>query len=219
MAPVSNYENPTCFFTSTNKLMDASLRDLAAYLDDGRAGFNGNVIGLVRLLQTKVVIHQGCYLLGWGPGGLEPQPDAEFVPDRMHPDRTGVECFENHQHVTDLLQYRKRIVQPGNHYLGIGLLVAEILRLKLALAFPDVRFRIIVSFPVRSIGPGTYPGSVSSATVGLEQVTMYDCIVRFHAVRQGEVIYDDLENFKTEAIGVVEFCGTTKEPPRKHDAQ
>lgn len=32
----------------------------------------------------------------------------------------------------------------------------------------------------------------------------YDCVVQFHAVRKGEVIYDDLEAFLFEAMGVID---------------
>lgn len=192
-------------FTYTNKLMDDCLQELEAYLNDDKPKFKGDIIRLNQFILSDIITHQGCYLLTYAmPAGLKVEPQKEFVPDEYFPDRTGYECYENHVHTQDILRSSK----PGIHHLATGISLAEILCLKLLARYPDIKFHIIVSFPVRPIVldnvKPTYIASASSSPLEGDTAVRNDCTVRFHAVRENEIIYDDLEAFRFEAMSVIE---------------
>lgn len=172
-------------FTTKNAIMENCLQELITSIDpDLKCG----IFGLSKALLSRFVIHQGCYLLECAlPRGFIPYPEQEFTSSRIFPDRTGYECGENHLHTSYLLANHEK----GYHHLLAGIVVADNLRYKLKSEFPPGRFRIIVSFNVFPMGED-------------DDDIRKDCTVRFHSVRTGEVIYDDLEDFKYEAMGVIE---------------
>jgi len=174
-------------FTTKNILMENCLQELITSTDSA-PGFQCEIFNLSKVLLSGFAIHQGCYLREYGlPKGFVPIPEQEFVPDKVFPDRTGFECFENHLHSTDLLKNYKKSI----YHLLTGIIVADNLKYKLKSVFPLVKFRIIVSFSVLPLSAD-------------DDEIKNDCTVRFHAIRDGEFIYDNLGDFKFEAIGIIE---------------
>jgi len=174
-------------FSANNILMENCFPELIASLDsDTRV--HGDLSALSKVLLSNFVVHQGCYLLEYTiPKGFTPIPEQEFISDEFFPDRTGYECSENHLHTSDLLNNN----QKGIHHLLAGIIIADNLRYKLKSVFPCSRFRIIVSFPVLALSAD-------------DEEIKKDCTVRFHAIREGEIIYDNLDDFKFEAMGIIE---------------
>ena len=184
--------------------MDGCLGELVDYMSSRKSRYNGDIVRFSRFILSNVVIHQGCYLFEYAiPRGLELNPTQEFSPDEHFPDRTGYECSENHVHTQDILRSNK----PGLHHLATAVSLAEILRLKLC-AFANVQFRIIVGFPVKPLViENKEPTHIASRSIWPNEEDNQirdDSTVRFHAVRNGEVIYDDLEAFRFDAMGVME---------------
>jgi len=203
-------------FTRTNKLMDECLREVEDYWTQEKARLlarqaafdsenwdevdridaaekpkaSADAFGLADLIFSDVVRHQGCYLLRSKFSRWDVDPDGEFVPTEHTPDRSGREDFENHRHISDYFISK----EPGIHFLIVGLAWAEFLYLKLRVSFPDVHFRICVSFSVK-------PFEFDPEDTHIRD----DCVVRFHAIREGEVIYGPLEEFRHEAMGILEF--------------
>ncbi len=203
-------------FTHTNKLMHECLQEIEDYWTQEKARLvareaaferetwdevdkidaskkpkiSADAFGLAAFMFSEVVRHQGCYLLRSEFSHWDVDPDGEFVPTEHRPDRTGYEDFENHRHISDYFISK----EPGIHFLIMGLASAEFLYLKLRVSFPDVHFRICVIFPVR-------PFEFDPEDTHIRD----DCVVRFHAVREGEVIYGPLEEFRHEAMGILEF--------------
>ncbi len=202
-------------FTRTNKLMDESLREVEDYWAQERARLVAqeaaferedwdevdrivateqkagvDAFELAAFMFSEIIRHRGCYLLRSEFSRWEVDPDGEFVPTEHRPDRTGYEDFENHRHISDYFISK----EPGIHFLIMGLALAEFLYLKLRVTFPDVHFRICVIFPVR-------PFDFDPEDTHIRD----DCVVRFHAIREGEVIYGPLEEFRHDAMGILEF--------------
>ncbi|MBI5500311.1 MAG: hypothetical protein HY907_08715 [Deltaproteobacteria bacterium] len=95
-----------------------------------------------------------------------------------------------------LADRKSRLREPGIHRLVLALIEAEVVRLRLRDAFPTVRFRIPVSFSVRPFADD------GDEVVALN--VMREWRVSFHALRRGEVLYDDLEAFAHEAVGILD---------------
>jgi len=186
-------------FTRTNRLMDDCLAEVRAFLADRKSRLPvGDAAGLAALLRADVVFDRGCYLLRWPEANWTPDPDAAFHPTAVEPDRTGREDFENHFH-EEWIRGRNspQLRKPGIHHLVLALLEAEVVRLKLRDAFPTVRFRISVSFVVRPFEDD------DDETTALN--VMREWRVSFHALRRGEVLFDDLEAFAHDAVGILDM--------------
>jgi hypothetical protein len=179
--------DPILKFSECNENMVLALKEASRALSKPRAKILGpNVRGLLHFLQTPVVCIDGCYFLN------SPEKDWRFVPDAHFPDRSGLEWSWNKVHALDLWQDQKFGVKPGIHNLVLGLIVAEVLRIKLVCAHPAVRFLISVSWHVKGIGDRELD----------RNNVRRDCCVFFHAARPGEDVLGDLEGYKTEAVGV-----------------
>ncbi|NVM46966.1 MAG: hypothetical protein HWN79_18830, partial [Candidatus Lokiarchaeota archaeon] len=76
--------------------------------------------------------------------------------------------------------------------LAVGISLVNILWLKLNYLFPNVHFRIDISYPVIKI-------------FDENEFIKDDCRISFHAIRENEEIYLDLEEYKYEAVGVLEW--------------
>jgi len=150
-----------------------------------------NVIGLLHFLQFPIACVDGCYFL---ESEKTIESDWHFTPDAWFPDRTGIEWSRNKIHVLRHLGGdRKFASKPGVHNLLLGLVIADILRMKLVCAYPAVRFRISVSWHVKGTGDPE-----------LDRLNVRrDCCVSFHAERPDEVFLEDLEGFELEAVGVL----------------
>lgn len=99
-------------------------------------------------------------------------------------DKTGSECEENHIHISDYIETKDR----GLILLEIGLELSKTLSEKLKCAFPEYRFKVIISYDLKN-------------NSGLN-----DCVVRFHKVRSGENwLLKNLEEYKQHAIGIIEI--------------
>ncbi len=174
--------------TYTNRLMDECLQELEVYWSDEKVRLRGDVLRFASFIMADIVRHQGCYILRSDQADWDLDPDGEFIPDHIVPDRSGYEDFANHHHVCEFIASNK----PSIGFLAVGLALTEILHLKLRQSFPAVHFRIVVSFPVKPLDPDE--GQIRN-----------DCRVSFHAIREGEVIFGDLEDFRYDAMGILEF--------------
>lgn len=174
-------------FTHTNRLMGECLQQLQAHWSSESARLDGDTLGFARLLMADIVRHRGCYILRRSQDEWGVDADGAFTPSSVIPDRSGYEDFSNGVRVSEFVQ----VDAPDIGVLGVGLALAEALALKLRASFPAVRFRVMVSFRGRSLGPG-------------DTAFMRDCRVSFHAVREGEAVIGDLDSFRYEAIGIVE---------------
>jgi hypothetical protein len=175
-------------FTYTNRLMDECLRELESYWSDEKTRLRGDVLRFAGFIMADVVCHQGCYILRSDQAEWDVDPDGEFIPDHIIPDRSGYEDFANHHHAREFITSN----EPSIGFLAVGLALAEILHLKLRQNFPTVHFRISAGFPVKPLN------------LDDDQIRN-DCRVSFHAVREGEVIFENLENFRHDAMGILEF--------------
>ena len=174
-------------FTNKNALMENCLQELITSIDTN-SDFKCEISNLSKALLSRFVIHQGCYLLEYAlPKDFVPYPEQKFVRSQIFSDRTALECSENHLHTQDLLEDHNE----GLHHLLAGVIVADNLRYKLKSEFPSGKFRIIVSFPFFPLGKDD--GEIKN-----------DCTVRFHSIRDGELVYASLDDFKYEAIGIVD---------------
>ncbi len=173
-------------FSVKNKLMENVFPDVIE-ASNSQTVVRYDISILSKVLLSSFVMHQGCYLLEFAlPAGFHPNPEQAF-PKSNFTNQTSYECYENHLHTVDIL---KRSKQGINHLLT-GIILADYFRYKLEVVFPAQRFRIIVSYPVLPISPEDHE-------------IKNDCTVRFHAVRDGEVIFDNLDDFKYEAMGIIE---------------
>lgn len=173
-------------FSTKNKLMDSIFPEVIASINSV-SGIRYEISTLAKILLSNFVIHQGCYLLEFTlPEDFSSNPDQVFTRSNFA-DRTGYECYENHLHTIDIIKGS----QPGIHHLLTGIIIADNLRYKLKAMFPSTRFRIIVSFPVLPLSAD-------------DDEIKNDCTIRFHLVRDGEYIFDNLDDFKFEAMGVIE---------------
>jgi hypothetical protein len=174
-------------FTTKNAIMANCLQELITSIDSNSV-FQCEISDLSEALLSRFVIHQGGYLLEYALlKGFVPNPEQEFIPSQSLLDRTGYECSKNHLHTRDLLEDDKK----GLHHLLAGIIFADNLRYKLKSKFPFSKFKIIVGFSVFPLSKG-------------DNEIKNDCTIRFHSIRDGESIYDNLENFKTDAVGIIE---------------
>lgn len=174
-------------FTHTNRLMGECLQQLRAHWSPESARLDGDTLDFARLLTAGVVRHRGCYVLRRSQDEWGVDPDGAFTPSGVIPDRSGYEDFSNSVRVSEFV----RVEEPDIGVLGVGLALAEALALKLRASFPAVRFRVMVSFRGKPLGPD-------------DADFMRDCRVSFHAVREGEAVIGDLESFRYEAVGILE---------------
>ena len=174
-------------FTYANRLMGECLQRLQDRWSDENASLAGDTLRFAHLLTAGIVRHRGCYILRRSQDEWGVDPEGAFTPDGVIPDRSGYEDFANHLRVSEFV----RPEVPDIGVLGVGVALAEALSLKLRTGFPGVRFRIMVSFRGRPLGPD-------------DRDFMRDCRVSFHALRQGEAVIGDLESFHYEAIGIIE---------------
>jgi hypothetical protein len=174
-------------FTHQNELMKKCLLELDDYWNNNPE-LAGNSVAFANLVFSNVVRHKGCYLLQNEAKKEDLNPDGEFLPDKMFPDRSGFEDSQNHFHLSGIMTAQ----EPSIGFLGIGLSIVELLHLKLHHDFPEEHFRITLSYPVKPLGNG-------------DTYVRDDCRISFHAIRSGEVIFDDPENYKFEAFGIREF--------------
>jgi hypothetical protein len=175
------------YFLKSNVLMDDCCQELDTFMNSD-SNILCNIAILSEVLLSNIVIHKGCYLLEFAlPKDIHPEPEADFAPDDNFPDRTGYECFKNHIHTMDILEDS----QKGLHHLLTGIIIAEHLRYKLKSIFPFQIFRIIVSYPV-------LPITKDDAEI------KNDCTVRFHSVRDNEIIYENLDDYQFDAIGIIQ---------------
>ena len=87
-----------------------------------------NVIGLLHFLQSKIACVDGCYF--WASNG-KVDDQWRFTPDVHFPDRTGIEWSRNKIHPLDIWEPDWKVEsKPGIHNLVLGLIVADVLRLK-----------------------------------------------------------------------------------------
>ena len=176
-----------CFF-SNNSQMEVIFPDLITAIDSV-SDVQCDISALSKILLSNFVIHQGCYLLEYSlPTGFNPIPNQEFIPDKSFFDRTSYEYFQNHLHTRELLTSTKTSL----HHLLTGIIIADNLKDKLKVSFPSRKFRIIVSYPVLPLSAE-------------EDEIKNDCTIRFHAMREGEYFISDLDEFKFDAIGVIDF--------------
>ena len=152
-------------------------------------GYQYNIYALADIMLSGFVIHNGCYLTEYAiHEGVIPIPEPELIPGRYY-DRTDYETSGNHIHTMDLLMDDHNDI----FQLMTGMIVADHWRYKLKSTFPSVKFRIIVSYSVVNM-----PGD--------EREIIHDCVVRFHAVRDGEnYLSENLEGYKMEAVGIIEI--------------
>jgi hypothetical protein len=161
------------------------MEELSAGLNSGSRVQQGNVSDFL----SEIVIYQGCYVMESAlPKSIIPQPDQAFEPNEYIPDRSGYEYFENHLHTSGLF----RDGTKGLHHLLMGVMLAEQLKNKLKLSYPEVTFRIIVSVNVIPFD-------------NEDEDVMNDCVVRFYAVREGENILDEIEEYLYDAIGIIDI--------------
>jgi hypothetical protein len=174
-------------FSVKNQLMENIFPELITYINSN-SDVQWEIPNLLEVLLSKFIIHQGCYLLECAlPPDFSPKPEQAFIPKYPFPDRTGYECYQNHLHTSDILKDSDK----GLQNLLTGIIIADNLRYKLKSAFPSHRFRIFLSYNVLPIFAD-------------EPEIMNECVVRFHSVRDGEYIYNNLDDFKFEAMGLVE---------------
>jgi hypothetical protein len=157
---------------------------------DERTPVSVDALALTNLMLCDIVCHKGCYLLRRWRESWDADPDGQFVPTDRFPHRSEYEDFENHFHVGDCFISQ----EPGIHFLIMGLALAEVIYIKLRLSFPDVHFRISMSFSVR-------PFEFDPENTHIRD----DCVVRFHAIREGENLYVPPQEYLHEAVGVLEF--------------
>jgi len=175
-------------FSAKNSLMEVMFPDLLTAIDSV-SDIQCDISALSKILLSNFVIHQGCYLLDYSlPSGFNPIPEQEFIPDKSFLDRTGYECFQNHLHTRDLLKSKKKSL----HHLLTGIIIADNLKYKLKVSFPSRKFRIIVSYPVLPLSEE-------------DNEIKNDCAIRFHLMRKSEYFISDLEEFKFDAIGIIDF--------------
>jgi hypothetical protein len=203
-------------FTHTNRLMDECLREIEDYWaqeearlaalqasrecegwkdtdeseTDERTAVRMHVPTLTNLMLCNIVRHKGCDLLRRWRESWDADPDGQFGPTERFPNRSEYEDFENHFHVGDCFISE----EPGIHFLIMGLALAEVIYVKLRLSYPDVHFRIPMSFSVK-------PFEFDPEDIHIRD----DCVVRFHAIREGENLYVPPEEYLHEAVGVLEF--------------
>lgn len=175
-------------FTYQNELMKECLLELDDYWHSRNPELDGNSVAFANLVFSKIVRHKGCYLLRNEANKEDPDPNGEFLPDKMFPDRSGFEDSQNHFHLSGIVTAQ----EPSIGFLGIGLSIVELLYLKLHHDFPDEHFRITLSYPVKPFDDG-------------DTYVRDDCRISFHAIRSGEVIFTDLESYQFEALGIWEF--------------
>lgn len=126
------------------------------------------------LISSNVVEAGGCFFLEpFYDSGM----DMEHLLQQLQ-DRTGVECFVNHIHVSDYVD--SRTGSDPIRYLVTGLRYACLLQSKLKIIGG---FEIIVSY-------------------GEDEIP--DCTVHFHKTRENEkYLLDELDEYRDEAILVL----------------
>lgn len=182
--------DPILQFSQCNQNMLLALKEAGRFLSRPNSKtLRLDVSGLLHFLRVPVVCLDGCYFLD-SPGRTE----WRFVPDKHFPDRSGREFSDNKVHAEDIWgQGGKVASKPGIHNLVLGLILVDVLRMKLVCAYPAVPFRIWVSWHVTGIGD-----------VELDRLNVRrDCCVGFHAARPGEDVLGDLERYDIEAVGVL----------------
>jgi hypothetical protein len=189
--------------------MDECLVQVEAYLTNPNNTLPAlNVKGLAELLQSEIVIDRGCYRLRWPTADWEPQPETEFEPDRLFLDQSQWEDSGNHLHEDSIWGLDDKVnTDAGIHRLALALIVADILRLKLTVEFPSVRFHITVSFYVKA--------SELDDEETIKLSVMRSWRVSFHAVRRGSTLLpEDLNTYLCEAVGIMDIkpIGTPENP-------
>jgi hypothetical protein len=159
-------------FTQQNKQMKICLERNKK----NKNSIKGNISKFSKLLLYDIVEYENSILLDNCICTKTKKQMMDFS------DITSFEAFFNHIHVSDFIEGES----CSHNYLNIGLAIAYVIKLKLKVAFPRKKFKIIVSYDI---------------------TTNDDCTIRFHSIHKNEAdwLSENLEDYKEEAIGVIEI--------------
>lgn len=197
-------------FTQTNKLMRQCLSKVENYwkklgkykaseLKSNNATLpfypsfirlSGDAIAFSSFMLADIVKHRGCYLISFPDAPKkELDPEGEFVLDQYAENRSVYENDDNHFHLEG------SFIGFDNYEIGVlitGLGIVEVLCLKLKNKFPEEHFLVSISYPVK-------PWQDNDKNI------LSDCRISFNAIRDGEIVFDEIEKYKLEAMGFIEW--------------